>query len=226
MLTLAVRIHSFVRCRSRRCIQVCGLVLASLMPIVPAKPLSAEIYYIDLINVTFTAPCIGGGTCTEVYSGSGLYDLTNNTATGITSTLTGTLSGSLDAYGSPVCTAPGCVGSSAIYDPNHLPGYNPIEIGVVINDYNAPTPELLQGGPDGTVLFVPANCGGDQPLCGLAGSFPGNPNLDYLLTSGEYTSVDLGPSPTPEPAPALLVFSGTAVCAAFRRFRRSAKNTL
>ena len=76
---------------------------------------------------------------------------------------------------------------------------------------DAPTPEPVMGGPDGTLLFVPRRCGGDQPACGTAGSFPGHNLIDYEVTTGTYTSVDLGPSSTPEPGTVILLFTGLSV---------------
>lgn len=162
----------------------------------------ADTFYITFFNVTFTATCIGGGTCTEVINGSGLYDPIANTATGSLS-LTGSLNASL-IYGTPpLCTAPGCLKPPILYDPNALPGYNPIEFFAALPTFDAPTPQPLAGGVNGALLFVPNMCGGDQPLCNTPGAFPGNGPSDYLLTSGTYTSVDVT---TPEP-PSLILFA-------------------
>jgi len=175
----------------------------------------ADTYQITFINVIFTATCIGGGTCTEVINGSGLYDPASDTAWDISIQMTGTLNASLDSYGTPTCTAPGCLsgsgvtGSRVLYDPNASPGFNPIEFNPNLgNQFDAPTPQALTGGPNGTLLFVPNMCGGDQPACNTTGAFPGNSATPYQLTSGTYTSVDIGPSPVPEPATVLQIISG------------------
>jgi hypothetical protein len=169
----------------------------------------ADVYLVTFYNATFTATCIGGGTCTEVVNGSGDYNPITDIASNLSISLTGTLNASLDAYGTPICTAPGCLGSNALYDPNALPGFNPIEFNPNINknkdDFNAPTPQPLPGGISGSLLFIPGSCGGDQPKCGTTGAFPGNGATDYTLTSGTYTSVDVS---TPEPGSAILVVTG------------------
>jgi hypothetical protein len=167
----------------------------------------ADIYHVTFNNVTFTATCIGGGaTCTEVINGFGDYNSATDAAFNLSINLTGSLNASLDAYGTPVCTAPGCLGK-VIYDPNALLGFNPIEFNPGIQNFNAPTPLPLIGGPTGTLLFVPGACGGDQPsgVCGSNGTFPGNGMIDYQLTSGTYTSVDLS---APEPDSVILVVTG------------------
>jgi hypothetical protein len=164
----------------------------------------ADIYHITLINVTFTATCIGGGaTCTEVINGSGDYNSATDVAFNLSLNLTGSLNASLDAYGTPVCTAPGCLGK-VIYDPNALPGLKPIEFNAGIQNFNAPTPLPLIGGPTGTLLFIPGACGGDQPKCNTTGAFPSNEASDYQLFSGTYTSIDVAP----EPGSAILLVTG------------------
>jgi hypothetical protein len=168
----------------------------------------ADIYYVTFYNVTFTATCIGGGVCTEVINGSGDYDPIADVASNILINMTGTLNASLDAYGTPTCTAPGCFNTSqskVLYDPNALPGFNSIEFSPDIDNFNAPTPEPLLVGPNGALLFVPNMCGGDQPACNTTGAFPGNSMTPYQLTSGTYTSVDLS---APEPGSAILVVTG------------------
>lgn len=196
-----------------------GFVLAAMVVLFCAAGARADIYDITFINVTFSATCIGGkGTCTEVLNGSALYDAVANTATGSIS-LTGSLNASL-IYGiPPQCTAPGCLDLSGkvLYDPNALSGYNPIEVSPTLPTFDAPTPQPVGGGPDGTLLFVPRMCGGDQPACNTAGAFPGGPNADYQITSGTYTSVDVGPSPVPEPASWALVFCGLMALVTLRR---------
>jgi hypothetical protein len=172
----------------------------------------ADNFDITIINATFSATCIGGsGTCTEVVNGSLDYDSVANTASDLSLQMTGSLNVSF-AWGSPACTnANKCLdlgSGSVFYDPGVLAGDNPIEFGPSLSPifgFDAPTPEPLEGGDDGTTLFIPGICGGDQPNCNATGTFPtGN---DYLLASGTYTSVDIGPS-APEPGSAILLTSG------------------
>ncbi len=100
---------------------------------------------------------------------------------------------------------------SVLYDSNVQPGFNPIEFLPNLPTLNAPSPQSLSGGPNGSLLFVPFQCGGDQPACNTPGAFPGNGMMDYMLTSGTYTSVDLGPSPVPEPGSVMLVTTGVSM---------------
>jgi hypothetical protein len=183
----------------------------------------ADIYHLTFTNVTFTATCIGGGTCTEVFNGSADYDNIADTTANLSATLTGTLNVSFVFGFPPQCNVPGCFGTSSgrfLYDPNALPGFNPIELDVEAPTFVAPSPIALSGGPDGTLLFVPGGCGGDQPKCNTAGAFPGNPNTDYQLTSGTYTSVYIGPSPVPEPGSSVLFATGMAMLGSLFRSRR------
>jgi hypothetical protein len=188
----------------------------------------ADTYQITFMNVTFTATCIGGGTCTEVINGSGLYDPVSDTAWDLSIQMTGTLNASLNIYGAPICTAPGCLsgtgatGNNVLYDPNTLLGFNPIEFEPNLgNQFDVPTPQPLIGGPNGTLLFVPGMCGGDQSACNSTGAFPGNSTTAYELTSGTYTSVDVGSSPVPEPATVLQIISGLLPIAGLTLRKRS-----
>jgi hypothetical protein len=165
----------------------------------------ADTYDITFFNVTFSATCIGGtGTCTEVINGSGLYDNVGDVASNLSITLSGSLNASLNSYGAPSCSGPLCLQHNVLYDTGTLPGYKPIEFSPTLPTFNAPIPEALVGGPNGTLLFVPGLCGGDQPSCGKTGTFPGG--ADYELTSGTYTSVDI--TPTPEPGGLVLLCTG------------------
>lgn len=178
--------------------------LFTLILLLCAAGARANTYDITFINVTFSAPYIGGtGTCTEVVNGSGVYDNVADTATGSIS-LTGSLNASLSSYGAPSCSGPLCLKPNVLYDPGALPGYNPIEFLPTLPTFDAPTTKALEGGLDGTLLFVPGRCGGDQSLCGQTGAFPGG--ADYQLTSGTYTSVNVTSSP--EPAGLVLLCTG------------------
>lgn len=194
------------------------VTLAVLVFCLGAAQARADIYKITFINVTFSATCIGGtGTCTEVVNGSGLYDSVAKTASGSTINLMGSLNVPLNALGKPPCTAPGCLNGTVLYDSGTLPGFNPIEFSPSLPTFNAPTPEALTGGSNGTELFVPHGCGGNQPNCNQPGAFPGGPSADYEMTSGTYTSIDMGPSPTPEPASWALMLGGLGLLALLRR---------
>src|SRR6202035_2281350 len=92
-----------------------------------------------------------------------------------------------------------------------------IEFGPALSGFPAlnTSPLPLTRGPDGTALYVPALCGGDQPLCNSVGSFPGG---DFDLTSGTYTLVDITPS-VPEPGAGILLVTGAAMLGYLRRKR-------
>lgn len=197
------------------------LAFVSLLVLLGASQARADIYQITFFNVTFSATCIGGvGTCTEVVNGSGLYDSVAKTASGLsTINLTGSLNVPFNAYGNPSCGAPGCLGGGVLYDSGTLSGFNPIEFSPNLPTFDAPTPVALTGGSNGTLLFVPGACGGNQPNCNKQGAFPGGSNADYELISGTYTSVDAGPSPTPEPGSWTLLLCGFGLLAVLRRFR-------
>lgn len=199
------------------------VALVALLVFLGAAQARADIYKITFINVTFSATCIGGGaTCTEVVNGSGLYDSVAKTASGGSINLTGSLNVPLNTYGTPPCTAPGCLNGGVLYDSGTIAGFNPIEFSPTLPTFNAPTPEALTGGSNGTLLFVPGKCGGNQPDCNKPGAFPGGPNADYEMTSGTYTSIDVGPSPTPEPTSWALMLGGLGLLVLFRRRFRAA----
>jgi len=208
-----------------------GALVAVLLLICPVGA-HADTYNVTFINVTFTATCIGGGTCTEVINGSALYDPVTDTGSNSTIQMTGTLNVSFDVYGvPPQCTASGCVsgngptGSRVLYDPNALPGFNPIEFAPAVPAFSTPTPvdvptpQPLLGGPNGSLLFVPGMCGGDQPACNTTGAFPGNGAIDYQLTSGTYTAVDIT---APEPGSLILFGTGAGMLGLLSRRRHTA----
>ena len=222
MLSLFWRMIHLSQVPYRISASACRYAVLGLLGILLLSPVGAraDTFYITFTNVTFSATCIGGGPCTEVINGSGLYDPVANTATGSLS-LTGSLNASL-IYGTPPqCTAPGCLQAPVLYDPNALPGFNPIEFFAALPTFDAPTPQPLAGGVNGALLFVPGMCGGDQPQCNTTGAFPGNGATDYLLASGTYTSVDVS---TPEPPSLILFTTGAGIlglsirrtCASFR----------
>jgi hypothetical protein len=161
----------------------------------------ADIFSVTFTNVTFSETCIGGGgTCTEVINGSGDYDSVSQTASLISIDLTGTaLSGhpyvaNFNSFGSDAACAssPGSTTPPYLYDS----GANPSDCAIQFN----PTVDLTATGPtnlgSGSLLFIPTLCGGDQTSCGQTGDFPVG---DFEHISGTSTSVDLGPSPVPEP---------------------------
>jgi hypothetical protein len=212
----AVRVPSWILTAASR---KTGLaVLGTLLLLCPPRLRADDIYYVTITNATFTAPCIGGGICTEVVNGSGYYDPLTGVATDVTGSIAGTLNVVLSVYGQPTCTAAGCISGPSLYDANALPGHNPIEFQPDISMYNEPDPTSLLTGPNGAELFVPSGCGGDQPACGTTGAFPGNGAIDYYLTSGTYTSVDVGP--VPEPASFVLLSTGAGMMSVLWRRRR------
>jgi hypothetical protein len=182
----------------------------------------ADIYDVTFFNVTFSALCNGSSlTCTEVINGSGLYNSATDTASNLSITMTGTLTAALDLYGAPVCTAPGCLKPNVLYDSGTVVGSNPIEFSPTLPTFDAPTPQALTGGPNGTILFVPGGCGGDNTAtCGLPGSFPDGSAARYELASGTYTSVDVTPASVPEPSTLILLFISIVIIGLLRRTSR------
>jgi hypothetical protein len=174
-----------------------------LFAAIVAPAARADIIEITIVDATFSAPCVGEPTvtCTEVINGSFDYTTTGG-GSSISMTLAGTLAGTF-ALGPVACTGL-CFGSSEqIYIPV-APGDNPIEFSPSIQPCPSappgqgntnPSPDLCNGNPNyETGFIVPTGCGGNQPDCGMLGSFP--PGI-YGLTSGTYTAVDLT---TPEPS--------------------------
>jgi hypothetical protein len=192
--------------------------LVVLAPILCSTGARADTILVTFINATFSANCVGGsGTCTEVVNGSVLFDDVAFTASDVSLTLTGTLSGSLDGFyngsGTDPCTnnSPNCLEYPFFYDQNAVYPDNPIEFSPSFPPafaFDSPTPEPLEGGAKNTLLFVGGLCGGDQPNCGATGAFPGG--ADYELTSGTFTSVDTSTS-TPEPGSVILLVTGIAM---------------
>ena len=153
---------------------------------------------LTIINATFSATCIGGGTtCTEVVNGSAAIDTATNTISGITLQLTGTLALSLNSFAPaagplPVCVSPLCLpGGDFFYHSPTISGQDPIEFGPALPSVAiTSSPQPLVGGPTGTGFYIPSNCGGNQPLCNSVGSFPSG---DFVLLSGTYTLVNTTP---------------------------------
>lgn len=180
----------------------------------------ASILTLTIINATFSATCVGGGsTCTEVVNGSAVIDTATDTSSGSTLQLTGTLAILLNAFAPaagpfPVCSSPLCLqGGDFFYHAPTLPGQDPIEFGPALPSLSTTSsPQPLVGGPTGTGFYIPTNCGGNQPLCSSMGSFPSG---DFALTSGSYTLVST--APVPEPNGFILLTTGAVM---FTRARR------
>jgi hypothetical protein len=176
----------------------------------------ADIYNVTFTDVTFTVTCIGGtGLCTDVINGSGLYDSVANTASSLSVQLTGADTATLDGFSpAPHCTSPQCLTPDYLYDLGAILGDDPIEFGPDLSTLKSPTPTNLASD---TELYIPVTCGGDQANCGATGDFPAG---DFAITSGKYTSVDVGPSPVPEPASYAFVLCGLGALVALRHRRK------
>jgi hypothetical protein len=198
------------------------IALIALIPLFCATGARADTFDITITNATFSATCIGGtGTCSEVVNGSFVLDYGGSVASDVASDvsiqLTGTLAASLDGlYPAPYCVSPLCVVNGYTYDSGVLPSFDPIEFSPDFPTLNAPTPEALAGGADGSELYVPTLCGGDQAACNSTGSFP--TGADFNLTSGTYTSVDVSPS-APEPGSVILLITGVGTLGFLSRRR-------
>ena len=190
------------------------MALVALIPLLCAAGARADVFDITFINVTFSATCIGEtATCSEVINGSLDYNSVTGAGSNISLQLTGTLTASLDGVGvPPYCVSGGCFNSS-FYDLGALPSHDPIEFSPSVSSFNAPTPEPVEGGPNETELYVPALCGGDQPLWNTTGAFPGDADAAYNVTSGTYTSVDV----SPEPGSVILLVTGVAILGFLKR---------
>jgi hypothetical protein len=231
MLTLSLRMNGAAHVQRRASGSGSRVALIAVIALFCAAGARADIIKLTVMNATFEATCVGGtGTCTEVVSGSGLLDTVAGSMSDFSFQLTGTLNASLVPGPPPSCVSPGCL--DALYDSGVLPGYDPIEFGLVLNypplsSLLTTTPVSLVGLQPGnpTVLFVPALCGGDQPLCNTPGAFPGGPEADYALVSGTYTAVDEGPSPTPEPSSVILLVTGVAMVGFLPRRKRLWRRT-
>ena len=192
----------------------------SLVLLLCAAGARADNIQITIINATFEAPCVGGtGTCTEVINGYFDFDTATNMGTGGSLTLTGTLAGTFT--GGPVACSGLCFGDpDEIYIPP-APGSNPIEFSPSLQPCPPPgftaSPgggNLCGGNPNlETGFIVPLNCGGNQPNCGMTGSFPGGAN--YALYSGSYTAVDL--TTAPEPSTMVLMLTGIGLIFVMRK---------
>lgn len=198
-------------------------ICMALALICGAASMSASTLTLTIINATFSATCIGGGkTCTEVVNGSGVYNSATDTFSSITLQLAGTLAISLNTYAPaagplPACASPFCLpGGDFFYHSPTVSGQDPIEFGPALPSLSiTSSPQPLVGGPGGTGFYIPANCGGNQPLCNSVGSFPSG---DFSLSSGSYTLVNT----VPEPAGGILLMTGCVLLAQLRRMRSAA----
>ena len=218
MLTSPLRMNSAAYLQRRASGSGSRVALIAVIALFCVAGARADIIDITVMNATFEATCVGeGSNCKEVVNGSGLLDTVAGTLSDVSFQLTGTLNASLVPGPPPSCVSPGCL-NGGLYDSGVLSGHDPIEFGLVLNypplsSLLTTTPVSLVGLQPGnpTVLFVPALCGGDQPLCNTAQAFPGGPNADYALVSGTYTAVDEGPSSVPEPSSVILLVTGVAL---------------
>ena len=177
----------------------------------------ADIFHVTFTDVTFSATCVGGATtCTEVVNGSALYNSVANTVSSPSITLTGSYRADLDGFPlAPVCASPLCLPPDVLYDLGAKTSDDPIEFSADLPTLDAPSPTSLASD---TELYIPFSCGGDQTTCGTTGDFPVG---DFAITSGTYTSFDVGPSPVPEPASCALVLCALGALAVLRPRRRS-----
>lgn len=170
----------------------------------------ASILTMTIINATFSATCIGGGTtCTEVVNGSAVIDTATNAFSNVTFQLAGTLAVSLNTFAPaagplPACVSPLCLPGGDFFYHSPTGGLDPIEFGPALPSLSiTSSPQPLVGGPTGTGFYIPTNCGGSQPLCNSVGSFPSG---DFDLTSGTYTLVAV-----PEPNGGILLMAGAVM---------------
>ena len=144
------------------------MILVVLTLLVCATGVRADVFAVTIINATFSATCFGGsGICTEVVNGSALYDSIAGTASSVSMSLTGTLNVPL-VFGDPPCANVNLCLTGGFFYYLGVPGDNPIEFGPALamsDPLNQPSPVPLAGGPDGTALFIPGQCGGGVAAC-------------------------------------------------------------
>lgn len=179
------------------------LALVTLVLLLGAGGARADLFDITFTNVTFSASCVGGGTCSEVVNGSVLFDSVAFTLSSVSLQLTGSYSATLIPGPAPHCASPLCLPPIYSYDSGANPSDDPIEFSPDLPTLFAPTPTALVSD---TALYIPSLCGGDQATCGAAGNFP--VGADFESPSGTFTSIDVT---TPEPNSAIPLMTVFAI---------------